>query len=150
MPEPDRRRKMIREVIASNAVGTQAELVRRLRKAGIACTQASVSRDIRDLGLVKLGGRYSLPTQTAGARGLDSEALQRIRSVQAAGEVLLVVRSNPGEASLVAIAIDNERWPSVAGTIAGDDTVFVACPDRSAQTKTLRRLNAALAGAQAR
>ena len=145
MPEAERRRKLLLELIASEPVSTQSQLVRLLHQAGIACTQASVSRDINDLGLVKLAGRYSLPPTAATPLGLNGEMLHRVRSVQTAGDALLIVHTNPGEASLVALAIDNQRWPSVAGTVAGDDTLFIACPGRIEQQKTLRRLRIALA-----
>lgn len=146
MPEHERRRKLILELIVAQPVGTQDRLVELLRQQGVACTQASVSRDLKELGLIKHGGRYTMPPGTpAPPRDADAGVLQRVRAIESAGDALLVVRTNPGEASLVALAIDDEHWSSVVGTVAGDDTVFVACPGRVEQQKTIRRLRSALA-----
>jgi transcriptional regulator of arginine metabolism len=138
------RRKLILEWIAARPIATQAELVGLLKKRGVSCTQASVSRDIAELGLVKSAGHYTLPPAPPDGPHLDAQMARRIRRVRAAGDSLVVVQTHAGEASLVAIAIDNEAWPCVVGTVAGDDTVFIACDGSSDQRKTVKRLLAIL------
>ena len=121
-----------------------------LRRQGVACTQASISRDIKELGLIKQAGRYVKAPDSPEPREANDRVLQRVRAIMPAGDALLVVRTYSGEASLVALAIDRENWPSVVGTVAGDDTIFVACPGRADQQKTFRRLQAASAAAGSR
>lgn len=140
MSETERRRKLILEVIVAKAISTQSELVRLLKGRGVECTQASVSRDISELGLVKAAGRYALQSGLREGPRLDRPTARRIRGIRPAGDSLVVVQTNAGESSLVAIAIDNESWPSVVGTVAGDDTVFIACNGRIDQRKTIKRL----------
>ncbi len=139
MSEAVKRRRKLRELVARRSIATQAELVRALRAEGIECTQASVSRDIAALGLSKRGGFYVLPLAAAPG-GFDRRTAGRILSIRNAGENLLVLQTLPGEAAIVAINIDAARWPFVAGTVAGDDTLFVACDGREALEKTREAL----------
>jgi len=142
MSDVDRRRKLILEWITARPISTQAELVRLLEERGVQCTQASVSRDIADLGLVKSAGRYALPPAPPQGPRLDAQNARRIRRIRAAGDSLVVVQTHAGEATLVALAIDNESWPYAIGTVAGDDTLFIACDGRLDQRKTIKRLMA--------
>jgi transcriptional regulator of arginine metabolism len=141
MPESLKRRRLIEELIRERAVGTQTELVRLLRREGVDCTQASVSRDIAALGLVKIGGRYALAAAPPPEASLKRAAAS-IRRVRPAGDCLIVVLTDAGQANPVGIAIDAAQWPSAVGTVAGDDTVFIACDGRAAQKKTLALLAA--------
>jgi transcriptional regulator of arginine metabolism len=148
MRDAQRRRKRILELIAQRAIGTQDELAALLKREGLACTQASVSRDIRELGLVKSAGRYlPPPPRTDDGPGLDAATARRIRRVQTAGDNLVVVQTPAGEASVTALAIDREQWPSVVGTVAGDDTLFIACDGREDQKRTLKKLLAIMTSA---
>lgn len=140
MADAEKRRKLIRELVSGRSISTQVELVKRLREQGISCTQASISRDIVALGLIKKGGRYSLPNMQVVVSGLSEQTAKRIHRVQTAGDNLIVLHTNPGEANIVALSLDAARWPSVAGTIAGDDTVFVACGSGAAQKQALAAL----------
>ncbi len=140
MPDSTRRRSLIREIIASSNVSTQTELVSMLHQRGIHCTQASVSRDISTLGLVKVSGRYSLSMGTPSTNNLKAELTGRIVQVSTAGDCLIVLSTDPGVASIVALTIDNARWDSVTGTIAGDDTIFIACDGKAAQDRTMLKL----------
>ena len=128
-------------IVTGAAVSTQDELADALRKRGFIASQASVSRDIAALGLVKVRGRYARGVAPAPA---EDPMLTRIRSnvlrVRPAGDHLLVLSTPPGEASPVAIAIDGQDWPGVAGTIAGDDTIFVALSGNNAVKDLGRRL----------
>lgn len=133
----DQRLNAIREVLSRSPVTSQDELRRMLRRRGIHVTQATLSRDIHELRLMKGPGGYSLPNGNHAASAveeddgppslkemMDSFAL-RVR--QAMNQV--VVSTATGGAQPVAAALDREGWPEVVGSIAGDDTVLVICPD---------------------
>ncbi len=131
-----RRQKAIADLIRSGPVGSQEEVTERLAGLGFSVTQATVSRDLDQMGAVKVkrGGTmsYSLPDQIgdsdwAGAR-LRRILAEWVQSVEAAGN-LLVLRTPPGSAHLVGLALDQAKLPEVAGTICGDDTLFVALRD---------------------
>lgn len=129
------RQRRIADWLRDEAVGSQEELVTRLSETGITATQATVSRDLIDLGAVKQkrGGaiRYVLPDQVEpghAAGKLDRLLAEWADSIVTAGN-LLVIRTPPGSANLVANALDAAGLPEVAGTIAGDDTIFVALAD---------------------
>ena len=131
-----RRQKIIADLIRNQPVASQEDVTAKLAAKGYAVTQATVSRDLDQLGAVKVkrGGvlSYALPDQL-GDSDWAAARLQRIvaewvRSVEAAG-TLIVLRTPPGSAHLVALAIDQARLPEIAGTIAGDDTLFLATRD---------------------
>jgi transcriptional regulator of arginine metabolism len=133
---PARRQKAIAEIIRTSPVASQEDVTARLAALGHRVTQATVSRDLDQLGAVKVkrGGtlRYALPEQI-GESDWAAARLQRIcaewvQSIEAAGN-LLVLRTPPGSAHLVGLAIDQARLPEVAGTISGDDTLFLALRD---------------------
>ncbi len=140
------RRDAIVRILRSSAVGRQAELVDRLRADGHEATQSSVSRDLRELGVVKAGDRYLMPEpEDALAAGQFETVRAFVKTCRAAGANLAVVRTTPGSAQSVALAIDKARWPEVVGTIAGDDTIFIATDGVRAQRLLLDRLLATLA-----
>lgn len=145
----NRKQRLLRilELISTRRIHTQEELVEALATDGWDVTQSSVSRDIAALGLVKVDGVYHRPLPDA-MQGVDPDEL-RIRegvlSVEAAGDVLVVIRTPAGEANRVAAALDRLRWSSVIGTIAGDDTLFIATKDRAAQRALIVKVRA-LAG----
>lgn len=125
------RHEAIREVVASSPVSNQDELRRLLLKRGFDVTQATLSRDIREMQLYKGPRGYALPSSDA-----DDDIRPSVESVlenfglrvkQALNQVVL--GTTEGSAQTVAIAIDREEWPEVVGTIAGDDTILVICPD---------------------
>lgn len=131
-----RRQKALAEIIRSEPLGSQEEVTERLASAGFAVTQATVSRDLVQLGAVKVkrGGviSYALPDQL-GDSDWAAARLQRIfsewvQSVEPAGS-LIVLRTPPGSAHLVGLALDQAQLAEVAGTISGDDTLFVALRD---------------------
>jgi len=131
-----RRQKIIADLIRNQPVASQEDVTARLAAKGYAVTQATVSRDLDQLGAVKVkrGGilSYALPDQL-GDSDWAAARLQRIlaewvQSIEAAG-TLIVLRTPPGSAHLVALAIDQARLPEIAGTIAGDDTLFLAARD---------------------
>lgn len=120
------RQEHIRRTIATRSVGSQQELASVLEGAGFECDQSIISRDLKDLGVVKRGGKYEL-TEASAIRDLG------IQSVKCAGPNLLVLTTSIGAANLVAVQIDRMGLPEVLGTIAGDDTIFVATADQAAQ-----------------
>jgi transcriptional regulator of arginine metabolism len=134
------RRSALAKIIREQAVGRQSELVAMLRKHGHVATQSSVSRDLRELGVAKLGDRYVLP-EAAAARNDFSTLKQFARSMHMAGSHLTVLRTSVGAAQSVAVAIDTARWPEVVGTISGDDTIFIATAGTREQQKLAERLH---------
>lgn len=138
------RRALVRTALADRRIRTQAQLVNHLRARGHAVTQASVSRDLRELGARKIGGRYRIAPELR--RRLGGLAAL-IESFTPAGPHLVVVRTAPGGAQRAAHAVDSADWPEMAGSVAGDDTIFLACRDSEAQSSILDRLRQALASA---
>lgn len=135
------RRGAIVRFLREGLVRRQADLVRLLRKAGHEVTQSSVSRDLRDLGVLKASGRYVLPDEPLGTSDFAALA-QFVRGVRRAGPSLTVLRTTTGSAQSVAVAIDRAQWPEVAGTLSGDDTIFIATASARAQDELVRRLQA--------
>jgi transcriptional regulator of arginine metabolism len=135
MTSKTQRQRMIADWLREFQVGSQEEVVARLSLAGIAATQATVSRDLLEIGAVKLKRdgsiRYVMPDQVeAGhaAAKLDRLLAEWVDAIIPAGN-LLVLKTPPGSANLVANALDAAGLEEVAGTIAGDDTIFVAISD---------------------
>jgi transcriptional regulator of arginine metabolism len=132
----------ILELISTRSLRTQEEVADALAAEGWSVTQSSVSRDIASLRLVKVNGVYRRPVVVA--RPADDPDQRRIAEaligVEAAGDALVVLRTPPGEAGRVGAALDRLAWVGVVGTIAGDDTIFVAVRDAAAQRAVLREL----------
>jgi transcriptional regulator of arginine metabolism len=120
------RRTVLAKIIREQAVGKQTELVAILLKHGHVATQSSVSRDLREMGVAKLGDRYVLPDAAAGPKNDFSTLKQFVNARLTAGTNLTVLKTTVGSAQSVAVAIDTARWPEVVGTISGDDTIFIA------------------------
>jgi len=133
------RQGQILRIIRSKEIYTQEELARELSAVDIRTTQVTLSRDIRDLGLVKTAEGYrALATEESGPKLADvvSEFMQDIRIAQN----LVVVRTSPGNANSLAIAIDKEDLPEVMGTVAGDDTILVITPDSETAVQFRQKL----------
>jgi transcriptional regulator of arginine metabolism len=123
------RQGQILKLIRSKNLHTQEDLARELRTIGIPATQVTLSRDIRELGIVKTAFGYA-PAGEAQSSGPDIEAVVREFALDVrVAQNLLVLRTAPGHANSVAVALDKVDWPEIAGTIAGDDTVLVIAPD---------------------
>jgi len=132
------RHGQILKLIRARKIHTQDELARELQQAGIAATQVTLSRDIRELQLVKTpeGYREMAPEETGPSFAtLAAEFLHDVRIAQN----LVVLKTSPGHANSVAVALDNEDWPEVAGTLAGDDTILVIAPDNATAEKVRKR-----------
>jgi transcriptional regulator of arginine metabolism len=127
------RQRAVLEVLQQGPIASQDDLQRALRKRGFKVGQATLSRDIRDLNLSKTAGGYTLP-QGESATGLALPPVQRlvrefVLDVRTA-QNLLVVKTIIGSAQPVAAALDEQEWEEAIGTIAGDDTILIVCPDR--------------------
>ncbi|KAA3606670.1 MAG: arginine repressor [Planctomycetota bacterium] len=137
------RRQFLREILRKGEAGTQAELQQALAARGLDATQPSISRDLRSLGAIKVGGRYHLHEAD---RITPLENLRTLlRGVDSAGPHLTLIFCEPGAASAIARALEGEHFPGLAGTVAGDDTVFAAMKTQSAGRDLQRRIAALLA-----
>jgi transcriptional regulator of arginine metabolism len=138
---------LIARLLRDNAVERQAELVELLRAQGYTATQSSVSRDLKDMGAIKLKSGYGLPEQD-GANDGDSlrSITEFVRDIRAAGPNLLVVTTAVGAAQRVAVTLDRIRWPEVIGTLSGDDTIFIATASAGQQRRLRSRLKQSLEG----
>jgi transcriptional regulator of arginine metabolism len=131
-----RRQKAIADLIRSGALGSQEEVTERLGGLGFRVTQATVSRDLDQLGAIKVkrGGvmSYSLPEQIAdsdwAAGRLQRIVSEWVQSVEAAGN-MIVIKTPPGSAHLVGAALDQAKVPEIAGTVSGDDTILIVVRD---------------------
>ena len=143
--DKSRQQAALLRLIRSQPVENQEQIVALMLREGFRVTQASVSRDIRDMGLVKLAGRY-LSAKRALAKQPDGPRLELevglITGLEPVGANLVVVKTRVGAASSVAVVLDHELGETAAGTIAGDDTVFVAVRSRCNQGQVVARLNA--------
>ena len=138
------RREALVRILRQTAVGRQEELVRLLRREGLDATQSSVSRDLRELGVVKGADRYLLPAAEDALTPSHFEDVRAfVKGYRAAGPALTVVRTTAGTAQGVAIAIDKAHWPEIVGTIAGDDTIFIATEHGRAQRRLHQQLRTA-------
>ena len=143
------RHQAILELLGEGPVFNQEELQKFLHKRGYEAGQATLSRDIRELGLVKSANGYSLPGREASEPESDLPSVSRmvrefVTSVRAA-ENLLVTKTSTGSAQPVAAALDEENWPEAIGTIAGDDTILIVCQDRRAAGRLADRIQGMLA-----
>jgi transcriptional regulator of arginine metabolism len=144
----DRRQRALEELIRNHALTSQEELAERLGGLGFAATQATISRDLEQIGALKTrrSGKtsYALPEQLASARPRTELARlfrEWVRTIEPAG-TLVVVKTPPGSAHLVGVALDDAGLPEIAGTICGDDTIFVACRSEGEAQSLARSLTA--------
>lgn len=145
-----RRHAAIRALLRRRKVRSQSELGEALAGAGHAVDQSTLCRDLRDLGIAKVDGVYRLPAAREAAAGESAEpagahpggrsVARFVSGALPAGPHLLVVRCATGTASAVGLAIDGEAWPEVVGTLAGDDTLFVATASQRDQRGVIERL----------
>lgn len=131
------------DALRSGPIANQEDLQRVLRKRGFRVGQATLSRDIRDLSLIKTAAGYALPQGEAAAalalppvKRLVREFVLDVRPAQN----LLVVKTIIGSAQPVAAALDEQEWDEVVGTIAGDDTILIVCPDKDAAKTVAARI----------
>jgi transcriptional regulator of arginine metabolism len=128
------RQEAILKLIGAMRIARQNELVQTLRDHGFEVTQASVSRDLEELGIVKVNGAYSQPERSGNVFGIG------LIGVETAGDNMIVARTYSGLASASAVRIDAARIDDIVGTIAGDDTIFIAVKGQKEQRAVIKRL----------
>ena len=144
--EREARHRAILEILDTQAISRQSELVDRLNQRGITATQSSISRDLRSLGIAKLGEAYGAPNkppETGDEQRLIGGYLRRLDT---AGPHLLIVETAVGAAQRVAVFLDRSGWPEIVGTVSGDDTIFVATRSAVDQRRLSTRLETIRAG----
>jgi transcriptional regulator of arginine metabolism len=127
------RQKRILNLIRAQPIGTQEALRAHLERAGVSATQSSVSRDLEELGVVKHHGRYALPHA-------NGDATRGLVSLGVAGDVLVIAKCLPGRASAVAVEIDDATVPEIVGTLAGEDTIFIAVHNQKSQRAAIKKI----------
>jgi len=150
----EQRKRKILEVIEKQIVETQDELVAALQQEGYEVTQATISRDIKELGLVKVSAdnnnyRYGQPQERSGSGANYERRLRRMFKDSVVSinysENLILVRTLPGTANAVASCLDNVVWKEIIGTVAGDDTILVIIKPKEAVPAVINRMNNLLA-----
>ncbi len=129
-----KRQQAIRDLIQAKQIATQDELTELLSNADFPVTQSSVSRDLEQIGIIKLNGFYALPQVQNGTNRFG------LLSLETAGENLIVAKCESGLASAVAVRVDNTEITEIIGTIAGDDTIFIAVKDAKAQKVVMKKI----------
>ncbi len=132
--QKEQRQTTILKLITANQIGRQEELAEILEKKGFSVTQSSVSRDLLELGIIKISGYYALPQKPREAMVFG------LLSLEIAGENLVVAKCEAGLASACAVRIDASQIEEVIGTIAGDDTIFIAVRGQKEQKAVLKRI----------
>jgi|SRR5580765_5918221 len=132
MLKQERQRKIL-NLIRAKPIGTQESLRAHLEHSGVPATQSSVSRDLEELGIVKHRGRYALPHA-------NGDSTRGLLSLDVAGDVLVIAKCLPGRASAVAVEIDDAAIPEIVGTLAGEDTIFVAVRAQKLQRATMKKI----------
>ncbi len=128
------RQSAIIKLISAKQIGIQEELSKLLEKKGYSVTQSSVSRDLDELGIIKVNGFYSLPQKPQNAVAIG------LLSLETAGENLVVAKCEAGLASAIAVRIDAANINEIVGTIAGDDTIFIAVKDAKDQKSAMKKI----------
>ena len=132
MLKRERQRKIL-NLIRAKPIGTQETLRVHLERAGVPATQSSVSRDLEELGVVKHHGRYALPHA-------NGDVTRGLISLDVAGDVLVIAKCLPGRASAVTVEIDDAAIPEIVGTLAGEDTIFIAVRDLKSQRSVMKKI----------
>ena len=137
----EKRQAAILEILREQSVGRQSLLVELLRQKGIDATQSSVSRDLKQLGVTKLGDGYAPPDVELADDDRDQSGFgDFIRGIQTAGTNLTIIKTAIGAAQRVAVYLDRSGWPEIIGTVSGDDTIFIATDNAAEQRRLVARL----------
>ena len=131
--QKNKRQKAILELISVNQIGTQEELSQILESHGFSVNQSSVSRDLVELGIIKAQGFYALPAKS-------NYANFGLLSMEIAGDNMIVAKTEAGFAGAVCVKIDNKEITEIVGTIAGEDTIFIAVRNQKDQRIVLRKV----------
>lgn len=131
----EKRQETLSEIIRSKRIGSQLQILQVLKRFGIHTTQASISRDFAELGIVKIKGIYQLPALVT-----RKVPMGEIMEIDTAGDNLIVVKTPPGQASMTALTVDGLKIPGIVGTVAGDDTFFVATKSHAEQRAVIKQI----------
>jgi transcriptional regulator of arginine metabolism len=135
------RRAEILRILKQESITRQEDLVRALASRGMDATQASISRDLKELGVAKVGDRYIAPQNVRSQGNVKFELLAGfVTGIAPAGANLTVIKTSTGAAQSVAVALDESAWSEIVGTISGDDTIFVATAGIRQQQSLMARL----------
>lgn len=142
-----RRQMKVQEIITKEIIHTQEELADKLQMSGFNVTQATVSRDIKEMGLIKVPSadadyRYAVPNEVH-PTNLQDRLIRVLRETVVSindTESLIVIRTIPGNAHALAAVMDNSNWEEVIGTVAGDDTILLVIKPKEAVTGVLERI----------
>jgi transcriptional regulator of arginine metabolism len=127
------RQKKLLNLIRAKRIGTQEALRTHLERAGVPATQSSLSRDLEELGVFKHHGAYALPHA-------NGESVRGLLSLDVSGDALVIAKCLPGRASAVAVEIDDAAIPEIVGTLAGEDTIFIAVREQKAQRTVMKKI----------
>lgn len=144
-----RRQKKIQELISKESIRTQEELAQRLFEEGFNVTQATVSRDIKEMGLIKVPGigdeyRYAIQGEVSSSVSYQDRLKRMWKEVVVSfdnSENIIAVRTMPGNAQALALLLDNSSWKEIIGTVAGDDTIFLLIKPKDKVTAIMQRLS---------
>ena len=128
------RQTTILKLISAKPISKQEELTALLEKKGYSVNQSSVSRDLLELGIIKVNGNYAIPQKPRNADAIG------LLGLEPAGDSLIVAKCESGLASAVAVRIDGASIADIVGTIAGDDTIFIAVRDKRTQKTVIKRI----------
>jgi transcriptional regulator of arginine metabolism len=127
------RQKKLLNLIRAKRIGTQEALRTHLERAGVPATQSSLSRDLEELGVFKHRGAYALPQ-------VNGESARGLLGLDVSGDALVIAKCLPGRASAVAVEIDDAAFPEIVGTLAGEDTIFIAVREQKAQRTVMKKI----------
>ncbi len=141
--QKQKRHALIIQLVSTRCLSTQNDLIEALKEHQVNSTQSSISRDIRELGLIKVCGQYQSPQHQPilTTAVLDGEQRKYIQKIDIVSAHLIVIKTQAATANVVAAALDRLAWPEIAGTIAGDDTIFVAVRSEKQAKSVVRRLH---------
>ena len=134
MIQKTKRQEALVKLISAERIASQAELASRLRSRNFEVTQASISRDLDELGVIKSSGVYTVPERPSGS------SLFGLETLDTSGDSLIVAKCDSGLASAAAVRIDAARIPEIVGTIAGEDTIFIAVRDAKSQRAAIKEI----------
>lgn len=139
MEDRNKRHAALITLLKEKRLSNQSQVVSEMVRKGFDVTQSSISRDFKDLGILKFGGIYT-PAQSLGGSRSKSLVQRYISSVASAGSNLVVVTTSTGAASAIAEEIDCDRIDGVVGTVAGDNTIFIATKNRTVHERIFARI----------
>ena len=127
------RQNAILDLISMEQISKQEELTELLEQKGFSVNQSSISRDLLELGVIKANGFYAVPTKS-------NYANFGLISLEIAGDTLIVAKTETGFAAAVCVRVDNAKIPEIVGTIAGEDTIFIAVRNQKEQRAVLKKV----------